>query len=192
MPAGSVSITPVFEKSPSIVHIPNPVGEVLVGDIYWARTNVAAFGTFATNEYAYDGANQWDWAVVTGGSNDVISGSGKTAPEVCPAGWRLPTASEFLALYNASAVGNIPNYKGTWKTVSGVNGVELATYGGTLFFSASGAYGGSYLGTENGYYWGSTEYDARVAYLLHFRLNLEVASMAGDKKVARFSIRCVR
>ncbi len=83
MPAGNVTLKPFVD------YVPNPVGEVNVNGVIWAKTNV-----LSTTEFAADDTTQ-------GATQSTFTG--------CPTGWRLPTKAEFAALFpmTVAVVGNM-------------------------------------------------------------------------------------
>ena len=116
----------------------------------------------------------------------------KTAQTACPAGWRLPSGSEFRALANYLELKDSLN-----KVVSGTSsyGVQLGgmqDYEGT--FSEM---------DESGYYWTSTEYDRNNSeYFSYILMNdipvidvsrqEDIADIHGTEKSNKYSVRCVK
>jgi uncharacterized protein (TIGR02145 family) len=116
----------------------------------------------------------------------------KTAMNVCPAGWHLPSGAEFLALTNYI------EQKDTW----GKNVLDPSSFGVQL--------GGmqDYEGTfsemdESCYYWTSTEYDKNNSeYFSYLMINEmpvidisrkeDIADIHGTEKSNKYSVRCVK
>jgi hypothetical protein len=161
----------------------NPVGEVKVGSIAWAMTNVAASGVFAQMAEVYDGNNQYNYSQATANS-----GRG-----VCPTGWRPPTVGEFDALILAA--------NERWATRSGIGGCEFVLPGGTLFFAASATKSDPSLTVGRvGFYGSSTSLSSDHVEIMQFgdndgdgTLNFWPETInEGAPKTGSGSIRCVR
>jgi len=116
----------------------------------------------------------------------------KTAQNACPAGWRLPSGSDFQALANHF------EQKETWGKIAsdpssfGIQLGGMQDYEGT--FSEM---------DESGYYWTSTEYDKRNAeyfsYLMIDGMHVidisrkeDIADIHGAEKSNKYSVRCVK
>jgi uncharacterized protein (TIGR02145 family) len=116
----------------------------------------------------------------------------KTAKNVCPAGWHLPSGNEFRTLANHF------EQKPTWRKVESEPnsfGIQLAgfqDYEGT--FSEM---------DESGYYWTSTEYDKDNAEYFTYLIindmpvidisrNEDIADIHGTEKTNKYSVRCVK
>lgn len=116
----------------------------------------------------------------------------KTAKNVCPAGWHLPTGSEFRTLANHF------EQKPAWGKIESDPtsfGIQLAgfqDYEGT--FSEM---------DESGYYWTSTEYDKDNAEYFTYLIindmpvidisrNEDIADIHGTEKTNKYSVRCVK
>ncbi len=156
---------------------------VKINGIVWAKTNVAASGTFATNPESTGLLYQWNSKVSRPATGTVTSWNSSwnggfttasaadtwnSANDPSPAGYRVPTYAEIQTLLNTAKVTS------TWTTQNSVYGrkfTDIAT-GNSIFLPASGRRG-SYDGTldlvgSNGYYWSSTAYGAYDAYYLDF------------------------
>lgn len=116
----------------------------------------------------------------------------KTAMNVCPTGWHLPSGPEFQTL------ANFVEQKDTW----GKNVLDPSSFGVQL--------GGmqDYEGTfsemdESCYYWTSTEYDKNnseyFSYLIINEMPVidisrkeDIADIHGTEKANKYSVRCVK
>jgi uncharacterized protein (TIGR02145 family) len=116
----------------------------------------------------------------------------KTAMNVCPAGWHLPSGEEFQKLSNHY------EQKESWRKIES----DPSSFGVQL--------GGmqDYEGTfseidESGYYWTSTEYDINSAeYFSYLIINempvidisrkADIADIHGTEKSNKYSVRCVK
>ena len=116
----------------------------------------------------------------------------KTAMNVCPAGWHLPSGAEYQTL------ANFIEQKNTW----GKNVLDPSSFGVQL--------GGmqDYEGTfsemdESCYYWTSTEYDKNNSeYFSYLMINEmpvidisrkeDIADIHGTEKTNKYSVRCVK
>lgn len=116
----------------------------------------------------------------------------KTALNSCPAGWRLPSGSEFQTLINHF------DQKETWdRTASDPSsfGIQLGgmqDYEGT--FSEM---------NESGYYWTSTDYDPGNAEYFSYLLiddkpiidisrKEDISDIHGTEKSNKYSVRCLK
>jgi len=116
----------------------------------------------------------------------------KTAQSVCPAGWHLPSGSDFQTLTNHF------EQKETWGKIAsdpssfGIQLGGMQDYEGT--FSEM---------NESGYYWTSTEYDKNNAeYFSYLMINgmhvidisrkVDIADIHGTEKSNKYSVRCVK
>ncbi|MBR3324421.1 DUF1566 domain-containing protein, partial [Candidatus Saccharibacteria bacterium] len=112
----------------------------------------------------------YSYLAATAGTNP---SSGNATSDICPAGWRLPTKSEYETLM------------GTYNTGAKLTASPfLAVYAGTYNTSSLGN-GGSV-----GYYWSSTAYSSSNAYGLRF--NSSGAVVDNYNKRNGFSVRCVQ
>ncbi len=116
----------------------------------------------------------------------------KTAIIACPAGWHLPSGSEFRTLANYF------EHQETWGRIAsepcsfGIQLGGMQDYEG--IFSEMG---------ESGYYWISTEYDKNNAEYFSYLLINEmavidisrkeyIADIHGTEKSNKYSVRCVK
>jgi uncharacterized protein (TIGR02145 family) len=187
MPSTAVTLTARFEAD-----IVKPsAGEVLVGSLYWAKSNLSGNNTFATNEYDYG-------AYFLYGSSTAYSYSGGTTPpssnsatswptanDPCPDGWHVPTLDEYQAMLNAATAK-------TWTTSGSINGMRYTVPNGTLFLPAAGyrSSGGADHQGMAGYYWSSTFIgsDGRCLYIY----SGNTGSMNNGTTYGGYSVRCVR
>ena len=178
----------------------------LIGNYYqWGR-NPSCFGRDGTDDAnpcsspVYGAAAPWgsttandNIGAITGWGTAAPNGAwtdgSKTASDPCPAGFRVPTASQLTALANATL--NPRTLVGTWGNDNTAydSGFRL---GQSLFLPATGLrLGGD--GTlvsrsGSGYYWSSTEdgSDARHLLLLSFSVFMNSTARTGG-----YSLRCV-
>jgi uncharacterized protein (TIGR02145 family) len=188
MPSTAVTLTARFEAE-----IVKPsAGEVLVGSLYWAKSNLSGNNTFATNEYDYG-------ALFIFGSSTVYSYSGGTTPpssnsatswttanDPCPDGWHVPTETEITAMLNAATAK-------TWTTSGSSNGMRYTVPNGTLFLPAAGFryYNGATSQGSYGYYWSSTYDTSSSSYYLYFDSG-NTGTMYNYYAYVAQSVRCVR
>jgi uncharacterized protein (TIGR02145 family) len=188
MPSTAVTLTARFEAE----LVPNPVGEVLVGDVIWAKSNLSDNNTFAANEYDYG-------AYFLYGSSTAYSYSGGTTPpstnsatswttanDPCPDGWRVPAETEISNMLSTATAKT--------RTTSGsILGVRYTFSGGdTMFLPAAGRrdYVAAYNRDAIGHYWSST-YNSTGGRYLDFR-SANTGTMGNANTYNAFSVRCVR
>jgi uncharacterized protein (TIGR02145 family) len=116
----------------------------------------------------------------------------KTAVNVCPSGWHLPTGMDFQTLANHF------EHSDKWRKITSDPLSFAIQLGGMQ----------DYEGTfsemdESAYYWTSTEYDpANAEYFSYLVINKmpvidisrkeDVAEVPGTEKNNRYSVRCIR
>ena len=168
---------------------------VLIGTTRWATRNVAAYGTFAPYPESAGMFFQWGcpqyWsssdAIVTGWNSANILGT-TWYPEYdpCPAGWRLPTSAELVALHNAGSVR---------ATRNSVNGRYFGTYPYRIFLPAAGLRidRNAMLSGVNtsGSYWSNTYRDSRRAVGLWFNNAGRIRTNYAWGRANGLSVRCV-
>jgi uncharacterized protein (TIGR02145 family) len=162
------------------------------GNVY--RTITFAGVTWMAENLRYktkDGASYFD------NNSNNISDYGvlydwKTATTVCPAGWHLPSGSDFRTLANYF------EQKGTW----GKNASDSSSFG--LQFGGMHDYEGTFSEVgESCYFWTSTEYDSANAeyfsYLIFDGMPIidisrpeDSADMHGTEKANKYSVRCIK
>ncbi|MDO4753044.1 MAG: FISUMP domain-containing protein, partial [Candidatus Saccharibacteria bacterium] len=116
-----------------------------------------------------DNSNYGAWYNYAAASAGTITGSSNTneaASSICPAGWRLPTASEQV---------DITNYVSTFKPI--VGGIY---------------YDNALRNTDYGYWWSSTVYDATLReYLGYNSASTMFTNHTGIGRVNGFYVRCI-
>lgn len=115
----------------------------------------------------------YNYAAATAGTNPR---TGDSTSDICPAGWRLPTRTEYTALINTYATG-----------------VTLTAAPFVGFYAGFYYYGN--LSTNGGFYWSSTADTTTDAYSLYFNdSNAGVTNRykdVGYDKSGGISVRCV-
>ena len=116
----------------------------------------------------------------------------KTATTGCPAGWHLPSGSDFRTL------ANYYEQKGAW----GKNASDSSSFG--LQLGGMLDYEGTFSEVgESCYFWTSTEYDSTnseyFSYVLIDQMPVidisrpeDITDMHGTEKANRYSVRCVK
>jgi len=116
----------------------------------------------------------------------------KTATEVCPAGWHLPSGADFQTL------SNFLEQRDSWGKVRNDPNSFNIQMGGMK------DYEGNFTEMdESGYYWTSTEYDKENAeyfsYLLINEMPVidisrkdDIADIHGTEKTNYYSVRCIK
>ncbi len=112
---------------------------------------------------------------------------------ICPAGWHLPTKTEWNALFNA--VGGQSTASTKLKSTSGWN--NNGNGSDTFSFMALPAgnryyYGGDYDEGNLADFWSSTEKDSVDAYDVYLNNNSDSAYLDYDGKSDAFSVRCLK
>lgn len=185
-----------------------------IGGTIWALSNVDTFGTFATapdemgmfyqfnNPEAYSNENKlplgWN------SSTDFATTDWLPENDPCPKGWRIPTATELLTLYNDSDI--------WWRYANPddnrVNGYFMGPEGsgetatiedpeGCIFLPAAGYrnYTNGQLGMLNGggYYWSSTQQEPERSGATYMYCNHEgYSAVTQSVKTYALSLRCVK
>lgn len=117
----------------------------------------------------------------------------KTAMEACPAGWHLPSESEFEQLQSVvggeSIAGKKLKSKNGWD--GGGNGTDAL---GFAALPAGYRYdnGGFYSEGLNAYFWSSTENDSDYARRLILHSDYEYSYLGNYDKSSGFSVRCLK
>ena len=186
-------------------------GGVIIAGIEWARTNVAASGTFADNPEdagmffqwnrgrGWAVADEWgEWIYSPGGEpfriNYAIVGWDDTNAagsswmrinDPCPAGWRVPTRAELRRLADTG---------GIWTTQNGVNGHRFGNSPHYLFLPAAGSrHINGELGLDGrwGHYWSNAQ--GANALWAHILLISEGSTYVLNnlRRAHGFSVRCV-
>lgn len=111
----------------------------------------------------------------------------KTAMEICPEGWRLPTSEDFYALFNYAGGAYALQTEKDWSKEKG---------GDYYGFSARPAGGfdgdGFYDLHQSAYFWSSREEDESTAYSLFLTFYSNSGTGHKDKKSKGLSVRCVK
>ena len=164
---------------------------------YLTTTNTTYFKTtpYAVNgEHGHIG-NYYNWSAAVA-SNDTSAYTTSTYSDitanpqnsVCPAGWRLPTASSA----GSSTAGSTNEFmRLNYIYNNGSTGNSKAMEGSPLFFARGGYVSGSSLRSSGyyGYYWSSTVNDSSTAYYLDFYAT-NVFLNNGNRYYGRL-VRCV-
>ena len=175
---------------------------IVINGVKWATRNVGAPGTFVDNPEDVGMFYQWNRPVGWSATNPMISSNGETiwdsstptgttwemANNVCPAGYRMPTAAEIQSLIDSSSQSTIRN---------GVYGRVFGSGDNTIFLPVTGFrdIGGGTLryvdgsALSYGFYWSSTPEESSLAYYLYFNGDEVVRSY--DSRCYGRSIRCV-
>jgi len=167
---------------------------VLIGDIVWAKYNVAAPGVFATTPESVGMFYQWNRRVGYSATNPLTpawnatpagGASWATANDPCPAGWRVPTKADF---------DNLVAYDQGWNAAK--KGSTFGTAPNTIFLPAAGFREASigsfqYVGVL-GNYWASTEFDPSEAYRLNIEAGFSARSNISFGKANGCPVRCVK
>jgi uncharacterized protein (TIGR02145 family) len=170
---------------------------VKINGIIWAKSNIAAVGTFAVNLEDPGMLYQWNRKTAWAATGTVI-GWDATMPEgidwekandPSPAGWRVPTREQLESLLVTEKVTNVRI------TQNGINGrrfTDEAT-GKSIFLPAVGfCYGddGTLCGAGSyGGYWSSTQDGSSGAYYLN--VSSGDAYVSGNGRTNGFSVRPV-
>ncbi|GAB6123875.1 caspase family protein [Dysgonomonas termitidis] len=161
-PTPSPSPSPVPTPSPS----PSPVAVdgIAINGIVWAKYNVGAKGTFVSSPQDYGNYYTFD-----------------EAQSACPAGWRVPTKSEYEILANA------PH---TWVTQNGKNGQVFGNGSNSIFLPATGR--SSVIAITPGsfaQYWSSSVSAQRASSLF---FSSDDTSVNSPSRAVSLSVRCVQ
>lgn len=207
LPDGShkiVLLANAADLETSVSAEPNPVGEVDVDGLIWAKTDAIGGNAFATSETAYNDI-QFNWYEATTGAIGATSGgvSGTRVRGICPTGWRIPTNVEYADLMTAasnkgSATSGDLTDRGNYTSNPAWNATaprstRLTLPNGTLIFPASGFSDGDSNQGLLGGAWTSVEYpsDTSNAYHLYFSNSFVYPAINSNKNLA-YSVRCVR
>jgi len=167
---------------------------VEINGVKWAKSNVDLPGTFAKNPEDIGMYYQWNrkkgWAAtgeITGWDNTEAEGSAWEATnDPCPAGWRVPTVSEFRSLANAN---------NQWTTINDQNGRIFGSGDNTIFLPAAGvreSNNGEVVSVNMiGIYWsGNVLSQYTEPYVLTF-MDTEVGIFLLDSRAHGVNVRCV-
>ncbi len=184
-----------FASNLGTTHVATAYGDTAsYGDLYqWGRARdghqIATSGTTATLDTTYNqnngglfilpSASPYDWLNPQDGN---LWGDANRTNNVCPAGWHVPSQSEWQ----------------TWATAAGVASCSSnclqAMYNTNLKLPAAGSrfYGTGSLGSQGGGggYWSSSVSGAGASYLNFYSSNVGPA-FTGDRAYG-FSVRCIQ
>lgn len=142
---------------------------------YKARTGAFYFNNDSNNVSGYGVLYEW-----------------KTAMNTCPAGWHLPSGTEFQTLINHL------EQKDTWRK----NALDPSSFG--IQLGGMQDYEGIYSEMdESAYYWTSTEYDKNNAEYFSYLIiddkpvidisrKEDIADIHGTEKSSKYSVRCLK
>jgi uncharacterized protein (TIGR02145 family) len=181
------------------------INGVEINGVVWATRNVDMPGTFTENitDYGmlyqwnrpigwsstdpmtnFEGGSTWDSSIPEGDTWETSNDTWEESNNVCPTGWRIPTAAE---LQNLMASGSV------WTTVNGVNGRIYGSGETVVFFPAVGNRNNNdgSLGTQNyyGFYWSATAAGVSRAVNLYF--SSSSSSIGNYYRGIGESVRCV-
>lgn len=178
---------------------------VIINGVKWATRNVDAPGTFATSAEDYGMFYQWNRKMGWSNTNPLVNSDGgatwdssnaggdswTTDNDPSPAGWRVPTRTDFAALTDTEKVDI------EWTTQNDIEGYKFIdkTTGNSLFLPTAGYRNSS--GTISsvgfgGYYWGAVPpaNNVNYAYILYFNSTTYLAE--GNYMSARYNGHSVR
>jgi uncharacterized protein (TIGR02145 family) len=163
--------------------------------------------TWMFDNLSYEAPNSWCYSEKNGGC-DVRLYSYSDAENICPAGWRLPTAAEWdslrTTLYNVNETTDF--YSGDWPssvaTGNDLYGLGLVPTGFYMTFMQNGsdpmgevvkyrseeAFGGPYYVNYGAYYW-TSEGDVEA---FGKEIQLKNTAQYQDSKVSGLAVRCVK
>lgn len=149
-------------------------------------------GRLYTWAAAMDGAGTWS-------SNGKGCGSGLSCTPaypvrgVCPAGWHLPTKTEFETLFTAvgglSVAGEMLKSTSGWK--SDGNGTDVYSFS-ALPAGLRNYYGRYDYNGSSAFFWSSTVDDIGYAYYMYLVYYRGNADMIGGSSFYWYSVRCVK
>jgi uncharacterized protein (TIGR02145 family) len=216
-------ITDIKESAPITVQYQG----LKLGTVCWAPANVGNTGKWAQTPDTYGSMFQFNinraWHPTTPAtgvaiiswfpSNEQNTNWNESTNAVCPNGWRLPTAAEFLALHDASTIGSASgagtsvakNAKGNTLAAGKFYGPKHATCSlasggsmdGCIFLpfvgSRSSTNGALSNQGANGYYWSSTQNirNSTEGFCIDFS-GLGSAPATVYSKSFAFPVRCVK
>jgi uncharacterized protein (TIGR02145 family) len=167
-----------------------PSWEINGGYWQWGRKEMVAAGPSGSGAgQANDGAIVgWN---TTRAPNDSWSDANKTSNDPCPAGFRVPTRTQWQGLISNNAVLNVGGSSWTNSTTNYSTGKR---YGENLFLPAAGwrynLNGSLFDRGAGGSYWSSTASASDYAWYLHLNASLSVM-YGGNYRTDGFPIRCI-
>ena len=164
----------------------------------WYDTNTANFAHGPTGSPEFDEADpnsgeisEWDssYAAADGAWSD----DEKTVNDPCPAGYRIPTNSQWQGVINID--NNTQSVVGTTWSSSATNYSSARFFGDDLMLPAAG-YRNNYDGSLHsrgyyGIYWSSTQYSSYSYYAWGLIFGGSCANTYYDYRSYGFSVRCV-
>ena len=211
---GSLTGVPATGKSFTDPRDGKVYGTVELGNLEWFAQNLnwegAGEGYGKTEAGAYVFGRLYTWNDATGGES--ASGLGNGVQGVCPEGWSIPTAEDWVDLAMAVNGGEQVEFKEDWKGIAGkfmanakFNGAWVWPYSPDVTPTnetgwsalAGGSSHNSYTLYKNvlsyGFWWSSTERDSNNAYYRY--IYSEVPNFSANfsaKDGMGASVRCVR
>lgn len=160
---------------------------IKINGVIWAKSNVAAPGTFAAKQEDHGMFYQWNrkigWSIdnpminsnggTTWDTSDPVGTTWEKANDPSPAGWRVPSDNENRSLTDPNHVTS------EWTTINGVDGMKFTdkVTGNTLFFPAAVGYrmsdGSLSLSGRGSSYWSSTANGDGRAFDIYIWHNFE-------------------
>ncbi len=201
-----------FENGRYWYNYPSVPQSADTGDWYWTDTWYESFENnyisgnpgdkFSLTPYSNNGkhghvGNYYNWTAAVA-SNNTYNYSTSTYNNVsnnpqnsiCPAGWRLPIASN-----QSASITNSTNELERLNSLygNGANDTDMYVTGKPLWFVRGGeVYSGNFgKSGYDGYYWTSTVNSSEVAYGLWFRSSWVLPTDTNGQRSYGFSIRCV-
>jgi len=167
-----------------------PEGGIFINGIKWATRNVGSLKTFVTNPEDYGGYYQWnrettDFVPSPNYNYDDEVYFWQPSNNPCPAGWRVPTQSEFQELLKS------PQSLGDR---NGVDGYYFGTEPYQLFLPAAGyrdGIGTFYWQSGGGFYWSNASDLSSRAHTLNFYCCTDSVKESIYPRTFGLSVRCV-
>ena len=137
--------------------------------------------TTPTNANVYSYGNYYSWAAAIASTTAVNSGNAST--NICPTGWRLPTAYTSTSDFNTL---NTAVNSGSTRTSAGLRAYPANLLYSGYYYGSSANYKGSY-----GRHWSSTSFSSNLTHHLGFE-NSNVSPGGGaTSKNNGYSVRCL-
>ena len=147
-----------------------------------AKSNVASSYTLPasstagfkdnTKAYVYNDSTYGGYYSYVAATAGINPSSGNSTYDICPAGWKLPSISNYNTLKVSYSTGDTLT-AAPW----------YGTYGGDYSYSSAGGVG------SRGYYWSSTAGDSTLAYYVLF--DSSSVNLYGNNKFVGYSVRCI-
>jgi uncharacterized protein (TIGR02145 family) len=156
---------------------------IIINKITWMAENLRYKPKEGANYFDNDSNNKLGYGILY---------DWKTAINVCPDGWRLPTGTEFQTLVNRFEKKEEWESKASDTTSFGIQLGGMQDYEGTFTEM-----------DESAYFWTSTEYDKDNAEYFSYVVVIktpvvdvsrkdDIADIHGAEKVNRYSVRCIK